>query len=259
LSRIHLTDEILMAFADGELDETVRRAVEEAMAHDSELRQRVAGYVRSRRLAQTALSTDDYLAVPSALRAHVMRQVSAAEKPSESAETATKQISRENSSAVFARSRPTQYMLPLAASVAALAIGIGMFFAGRWTGSDEFASQSLVARLASPQVQAALSTTASGQPQSVEAGQMRVIATYKSGSGALCREFTLQDASGKANAVACRSKSDWNITFALVEPTQASGYSPADGGNLISSYLQGLNAGDPLEPSLEKKALSVSE
>ncbi|WP_441984722.1 hypothetical protein [Microvirga sp. 2YAF29] len=158
-----------------------------------------------------------------------------------------------------ARSRLPQYLLLMAASMAAIAIGVGIFFAGRWTDGAAFTEQSLVASLESSSVQAALGRVASGQSQNLEAGQFRVIATYESESGALCREFTLQDASGKANAVACRSKSDWNITFALVEPAQASGYAPADGGDLISSYLQGLNAGDPLEPSLEKKALSASE
>lgn len=260
MSRIHLTDEILMAFADGELDETVRSAVEEAMAHDSELRQRVAEYTRSRRLVQTALSTDAYLAVPPALRAKVIQKVTMAEgKALESIETDAPANPGKSQPAPFSRSRFTQYQLPLAASMAALAIGISIFFAGRWIGSDGLQGQSLVASLGSSSVQAALGTVSSGKAQSLEVGQFRVIATYQSGSGALCREFTLQDASGKANAVACRSKSDWNITFALVEPAQSSGYAPADGTDLMGSYLKELNAGNPLEPSLEKKALSTSE
>ncbi len=260
MSRIHLTDEILMAFADGELDEAVRRAVDEAMLHDPQLRQRVAEYTRSRRLVQTALSTEVYLAVPSALRANVMRQVSHSErKASDHPETALMGGSGTHRATVVARSRLPQYLLPLAASIAVIAIGIGMFFAGRWTDSNGLSQQSLVARLSSPPVQAALGTAPSGQPQSLAAGEFRVIATYKSGSGALCREFTLQDASGKANAVACRSKSDWNVTFAMVEPAQTTGYAPADGADPISSYLQGLNAGEPLEPSVERKALSTPE
>lgn len=255
-----MTDEILMAYADGELDETVRSAVEEAIAHDPALSQRVAEYTRSRRLVQTALSTDDYLAVPPDLRAKVIQQVSTVtEKARKSAAVAAPVNLGATRPTASARSQTLHYLLPLAASLVAVAIGIGIFFVGRWTGSDRSPEQSIIARLGSPAVLAALGTVASGQSNSLAEGQLRVIATYRSGSGALCREFTLQGASDKANAVACRSKSDWNVAFALVEPARPSGYAPADGSDLIGSYLQRLNAGDPLEPSLEKKALSASE
>jgi hypothetical protein len=251
-----LTDEILMAFADGELDEPVRGAVEEAMAKDPAIGERVAEYMRSRRLVQSALSTEDHLAVPPALRAAVVRQALAAEgKARENTRLAALNDGAARS-ATSAGYRLSRMSLRLAASLAAFAVGTGIFFAGRWTGSHEPAGQALVARLDSSPVRRTLSAAVSGQQHDLEAGQFRAIATYRSGNGGICREFTLQDASGKANAVACRSNSDWNVTFALVEPAQTSGYAPADGSDLIGAYLQKVNAGGPLEPPSEREALS---
>ena len=79
MAKIHLTDEMLMAFADGELDDSLASAVERALAEDPAGRQQIAAFMRSRRLTRQALTTADALAVPPALAAQVARQVAAAE------------------------------------------------------------------------------------------------------------------------------------------------------------------------------------
>ena len=257
MPQVHLTDEILMAFADGEVDETIRGVVEEAMAKDAEIGRRVAEYMQSRRLVQTALSSEDHLAVPPALQAAVIRQVLAVEgRARESVKMAATENVAEQKPPAFIRFYFSRNTLRLAASLAAIAIAVGAFFAGQWTIGHGPADQPLIARLNSMPVKETLSTAASGQQHGLGGAELRIVATYRSGNGSICREFVLQDASGKANAVACRSSTDWNITFALFEPAQAAGYAPADDSDLMGSYLQGLKAGDPLEPPAEKEALS---
>ncbi|WP_091133955.1 anti-sigma factor family protein [Microvirga guangxiensis] len=247
-----------MAFADGELDETVRRVVEQAMAKDAQIGWRIAAYIESRRLVQTALSSEDHLAVPPALHSAIIRQVLAVEGARlKSVETAAAAKPAVNQSTAPSSSYFSRNTMRLAASLAVLAIGTAAFFAGQWMKNDhEPADQSLIARLNSVPVKETLSTAASGQQHGLGAAQLRIVATYRSDNGAICREFILQDASGKANAVACRSNTDWNITFALLEPAQTSSYAPADGSDLMGSYLQSMKAGDPLEPPAEKEILS---
>ncbi len=53
---LHPSDETLMAYADGELDEDVALAMETAMASDPELIKELVGFTRSRRLARAAMS-----------------------------------------------------------------------------------------------------------------------------------------------------------------------------------------------------------
>ena len=54
MSELHLSDEILMAFADGELDEPIAAAVAKAMAEDPGIARRIVDFQKSRRLTRSA-------------------------------------------------------------------------------------------------------------------------------------------------------------------------------------------------------------
>ena len=76
MSHLHLSDEILMAFADGELDEPVAKAVEQAMLSDPDITKRIVGFLRSRSLARSALFREP-VGVPPELYAAVQARISA--------------------------------------------------------------------------------------------------------------------------------------------------------------------------------------
>ncbi|MBM6595245.1 anti-sigma factor [Microvirga pudoricolor] len=251
LSNIHLTDELLMAFADGELDDDVAEAVAQAITLDASAALKIAGYIRSRQVARAVLSTPDKLAVSPALLSAVKEKVQAA------ADDATG-LQRDNIEPVASAPQARQprrlqvVWMPLAASIAAAAVGLGGFVAGRYANDSDSAANQL-GYLESKEVARLLATAPSGTQEATAFGNLRVAATYKT-AGRLCREFSLRQASGVTTALACRSGGGWQVVLAIAEP-DGSSYVPASGGDLIGSYLQSIEAGDALAPDVERGLL----
>ncbi|MET0531137.1 MAG: hypothetical protein ABW003_22840 [Microvirga sp.] len=251
MSQLHLSDEILMAFADGELDEPAAGAIEQAMLSNPAITQRVIGFLRSRRLIRSAFTRDVALSVPPELQAAVQAQISAFEAANDRGDAEGTIRPRQNA---FQRRHWLSGGMALAASVAALAIaGVG-YFAGQQNIPSPHAS-GLVARLEDPLVRQVLDTGGSGQEAELAIGRIRMVSTYRLANGFLCREFTLQAASGKAAAIACRTD-DWKITFALASPAADAVYTPSSGGDLMAAYLQDIGVGEPLLGATETKALT---
>jgi hypothetical protein len=149
------------------------------------------------------------------------------------------------------RTYPSFMKMALAASVAALAVAAG-YFAGQ---RETLGSNGLVAQLESPSVRHALSTVASGQDVELPTGRLRVISSYRLANGSLCREFKFQASSGAADAIACR-RGEWTVDFAAAKPVGSADYTPSDGADPVSAYLQSVNAGDPLVDAAEAQALA---
>jgi hypothetical protein len=251
MSQLHLTDEILMAFADGELDESVAAAVAKAMAEDLGLARRVVEFQQSRRLTRSAFSSSLAPDVPPELYAAVSAQVRAFEAANGAKDTVTEFKPRKPPVERSGRLPPSYMKVALAASVAALALAAG-YFAGQ---QNIPGANSLIAQLESSPVREALSRAASGQDVELPSGRLRVISTYRLASGSLCREFKLQASSGAADAIACH-RGEWNVAFAAARPVGNADYVPSDGADLIASYLQNLNAGEPLVDGAEAQALT---
>jgi hypothetical protein len=250
MSQLHLSDEILMAFADGELDEPAAGAIEQAMLSNPAITQRVIGFLRSRRLIRSTFTRDVALSVPPELQAAVQAQISAFDAANDRGAEGTIHPRRN----AFQRRHWLSGGVALAASVAALAIaGVG-YFAGQQNIPSPYAS-GLVARLEDPLVHQVLDTGGSGQEAELAIGRIRMVSTYRLANGSLCREFTLQAASGKAAAIACRTD-DWKITFALASPAADTAYTPSSGGDLMAAYLQDIGVGEPLLGATETKALT---
>lgn len=245
MAELHLTDEILMAFADGELDEPVAAAVAQSMAQDPTVARRIVDFQQSRRLSRSAFAGRLAPEVPIELQAAISAQIEAYEG-ADSGDTAELQELRK---ARLGRSRLLMKMA-LAACLAAIAVAAG-YFMGRYV--DRGASQ--IAQLEDPLIRLELSRLESGRDVELPIGRLRVISTYRLANGSLCREFELHSAPGGAGAVACRAN-EWNVTFALANPAKSSDYTPSSGDDLMDSYLQNLGAGKPLEEGAEARALA---
>ena len=244
MSELYLSDEILMAFADGELDEPIAAAVAKAMAEDPGTARRIVDFQKSRRLMRSAFSEALMPEVPPALQAAVSAQIEAYEaKERRAAQEVPRRV----------RSRGLPFLpMALAASVAVVATGIGYWAGGQ--GSQR--TDNLMARLEDPTTHRELSRMASGDEVDLPFGRLRVISSYRLGNGALCREFRLTLASQAAEAVACR-RNGWNVTFALVGDAAAdAGYVPSGGEDPMEAYLQAVGAGTPLVDEAEAKALA---
>jgi hypothetical protein len=247
MSSIHLRDEILMAFADGELDETVAAAVEQAMRNDPAVAARVVDFARSRRMARSAFLAEVVPAPSSALEDAVLAQIRAVEG-----------VQRQDSGSSGreeGRARDwSRRMLPLAACLAAVAAGSLGYLAGARSGPAA-GHVGLVADLQSPTVTERLDRISSGHEEDTASGRLRVVSTIRTANGSVCREFELAQAPRKADAIACRQDGAWGVTLAVIGQ-ENTGYAPADGADVVGSYLQSVGAGAPLTGADEVKALS---
>jgi hypothetical protein len=245
MSELHLTDEILMAFADGELDEPVAAAVARVMAQDQAVARKIVEFQQSRRVTRSVFASNLAPDVPSELRAVIAAQIEAYE----TASAAGKRREPAEARRIWP-SRLHPMKMALAASLAAVAVASG-YFIGRQSQPEA----GRLAHLEDPLVLRELSRLESGHEVELPAGRLRVVSTYRLPNASLCREFRLQSTSATAGAVACRTD-EWKITFALAEPAKSAEYVPSSGGDLLDAYLGNLGAGNPLDGETEAKALA---
>lgn len=247
MSELHLTDEILMAFADGELDEPIAAAVAGVMAQDPTVAKRIVDFQQSRHLTRSVFASNLVPDVPSELRAVVSAQIAAYE----AASAAGKKLEPKEQNRVWP-SRLSPVKMAMAASLAAVAVVSG-YFIGRQSQPEA----NRLGYLEDPLVMRELGRLESGREVELPVGRLRVVSTYQLPNESLCREFRLQSASTAVGAVACRTD-EWKVTFAVAEPAKSAEYVPSSGGSLMDAYLSNLGAGNPLEGEAEARALAKS-
>ena len=220
-------DELLMAYADGELDAVRAAEVERRLAQDAVARETVRRYRESAALVRAAFAGTVDEPVPAKL------------------ETAVRRAGQAGKVVAFRQRRPApawrRLGLPLAASVA-LAIGLG---GGWWLAHD-------VDELA-----VALETAPSGESVRLADGAVAPISTFRDGSGRWCREF---DRSGAAAAtgVACRAADgSWHVELLVAADTAAeTDYAPAgEEASGLEPLLRRLSPEPPLDPGDEARLI----
>ncbi|WP_342241468.1 anti-sigma factor family protein [Inquilinus sp. OTU3971] len=250
-------DRTLMAFADGELDDETAAAVEKAMETDDDLAGRVALFLDTRARAKESLQPLLDEPVPEALGQSVRRMVDEAKQRGVSRDEGAAHVAAPGAAGGRALPlRQRRWIVPLAASVAAIAFGVGGYLAGVGTGD---APQGLsVAGLGSPALSEALGRVASGE-DSVLAGsgdRIRAVASFRDANGVLCREFEVDTAAGSSVvSVACRADGAWSVRFAVVAPVRDGGYAPASSMEALDAYLASAGAHEPLSREDEAEAL----
>ncbi|TKT74809.1 anti-sigma factor [Aquamicrobium sp. LC103] len=251
------SDEILMRFADGELDPDTAAQVERAMESDDELVTRVAMFMETRAAAKDALAPLLEEPVPDHLTAAVERMVAekkAAEGPREPSEPADASVVPFPRRAANDGNR-ARWIVPIAASLLA-ALG------GYWLGADgasaPVGNTDLVA-VSDPGLVEALRTVAAGDERQLAGSnqRFRAIATFRDNAQTLCREFELDSAqSSTVISVACFADPGWRVTFAVVAPADSGGYAPASSTEALDAYLQAIDAAPPMTVEEETQALS---
>lgn len=239
-------DETLMAFADGELDEAQSQALEEALATDDALAERLAVFLDSRQLVGDALKPLIDEPVPEALLVSVRRMA-------EDAQRAAGKL-QDNVVAFHPRQQPVaapaarRWLMPLAASVVAVITGVVGFSVGRMgpPAADSGA-----------EIASALDREASGKDVALDASGkvLHVIATFRDERGDVCREYEVKEPAGRTLTIACRQQDGWTTRLALTAPT-ADGYVPASSQETIDAYLASIQAGAPLSAEEERTALA---
>lgn len=235
------SDAQLMAFADGELSQDDAAWVARRVDADADTARRLAVFTETRRrLTDAAREQGD---IPDALMNRITGTIAA----HEAAQTAANVVTLPQ----WRRSAPI-WAVPLAASVA-LAVGLGI---GLTTAPDT--PQTPFEAFTSAAAQASLDAAATGETVQIASGELRILATFRTGANGLCREATLlAGSSDAAHAVLCRAADGtWVPELALRQPADPTGFATASGASVLDAFLTDIDAGAPLDPDAEARALA---
>ena len=246
-----ISDETIMAYADGELDSVARAAVESAMREDPQIERRVAAHRSLRQRVQAAYSSELLEHVPESLLAAVR---TGAVTPN--GRVVNLQVARAAIECDVSRAQPPRRMWGTASAMAAsvvLGVGLGFFM---WGHSEPPLARSTSGELvARGQLAKALSSQLAAQQSRGSPVQIGI--SFLAKSGDYCRTFTLSGAVSPAG-LACRHGEEWQIQT-LTEEGGAAGdseYRTAGSGmsEAILMSVEGYIAGEPLDQAAEKAA-----
>ncbi len=247
------SDEILMRFADGELDAEMTAKVGQALESDDALVARLAVFIETRVQAHATLTPLLDEPVPFTLAASVQRMIEAkraGERPEASSVIPF-------GSRTANRSWRQHWVLPIAASLAVAVGGLAGYLAADRTGRE---GGLLVAGINSPALRQALASVVSGAQVNLAGSEerFRVIGTFRNDAQDLCREFEVDSPdSSTVISVACHLNGDWQVNFAVVAPGDSSGYAPASSTEALDAYLAAIDAGAPMPAEEELRALDA--
>jgi hypothetical protein len=198
-----IPDETLMAFADGELDQASRAAVESALQSDPELAKRVARHVALRRRLQVAYGSELDDPVPQRLL-DAARRTPAQTGNVISLEEARAAKLRE----AAAPAQATWRWRPAAAIAASVIVGFALGYANRNQGSTFLVRTADGALNAGGTLAKALSTQlVAGQSP---ASEVRIGVSFLAKDGEYCRTFALKG-SVHPSGLACRHGEQWRV------------------------------------------------
>ncbi|WP_457579994.1 anti-sigma factor family protein [Ensifer canadensis] len=267
MSDMVFTDEILMAFADGELDDETTRLVEAALETDDDLMTRVAMFMETRAASSEALKPLLGEPVPDHLaqKVRAMAADAAARRDDGQTDAAGDKSERTDNIIAFRRPepaapsprRPSQLMMALAASLLIVVGGVGGYIIGE-AGTVNVETRE-VAGLVDPEVSGILDQRASGEEIAIDGGQakVRLVSTFQADGHQICREYEMKRPDQPDFvSVACRNAGRWQTQLAIVTPETGEGFAPASSLETVDAYLTSIGAGAPLEAEAEKKALA---
>lgn len=250
------SDDTVMRYVDGELDDATCVAIEDAQASDPDLAARIEAFAQTKLQARRAMQPLLDEPVPEKLRSTVeamvarQRPISAGPMP-----TATPRAAAGAPGARILVPANDWRRLAAAACIAGVLGGLVGYFA---VGSPATPGGLQVADVDRAALVDALRTTPSGEERSMtgQATRFTAIASFHDARQSLCREFELDMADGsQLTSVACNEENDWRVRFAVNAPGDGAGYAPASSAEALDAYLTAIEAGAPLSGDDEAQAL----
>ena len=246
-----ITDEILMAYVDDELDAPARAAVEAAMAESPEVARRIARQQELRRQMRAAFDRVLNEPVPD-------RLIQAARRAPAGAREATV-TDLDRARAQKSERAPRRWSWPEWSALAASVV-LGAVLSQAML--RPFTAEPIVARDGRLLAHDALARALSNQLSFEQAPDTRVALglSFRSKDGAFCRTFVLRDGRGLAG-IACREGESWPIEVVIPGDdgtTPDGGYAMA-GSDLPFALLKEVEDridGEPLDAAGEAAARS---
>ncbi|HWX81210.1 MAG TPA: hypothetical protein VNZ02_14005 [Steroidobacteraceae bacterium] len=249
-----ISDETLMAFADGELDDAARSAVESALRADPQLQKRVAEHRALRQRIQAAYSSELSEPVPERLLSAARGKVD----PS-GTNVVNLQDAREAMVRNAARARPRKtWWQPVGSIAASLMIGLGLGYGVWHQSSAPLTRNGGGALVASGPLAEALSQQLSADRSPAAAVQIGI--SFLARSGDYCRTFVLAGAVSPAG-LACHHGQEWQIQTLTQSAGTGNATAPyrtatSEMPPAILKAVEEQNAGEPLDPAAESAARS---
>jgi hypothetical protein len=245
-----ISDEVLMAYADGELDATAREAVESAMREDPQIAERVARHSALRRRVREGYSAVLLEDVPERLLRAAQGAAATGRKVVNLQEA---RAPREHSAP---RTRPLRQWRTVAAMAASVIVGVGVGFFIWGRTVPPFARGADGALVARGQLAQALSNQLAAEQS--RASSVQIGLSFLAKSGDYCRTFALSGEQSPAG-VACRHGEEWQVRAVTQGSDQAAGaaeYRTAGSTMpaMIRELVEAQVAGEPLDQAGERAA-----
>jgi hypothetical protein len=240
------SDEILMAFADGELEGAEREAVERAIDADPAVAARVATFLETRERVSGAFGKVVSARPPDRLFEAVIGRGMAAGATIVRAEAGVSvpfdKPANEN------RRESTWRPLAFAASIAAATAGVAGYLAG--TVRNDPASALAVLAATPLEIGRILSAPTEGV-STILAGPSTtasITGTFRIRDGRICRAFEVRHPASNtaADAIGCRDGATWRLEAAVPRALTDGAFRPASGSAGVDAILDAAGAGQPL-------------
>jgi hypothetical protein len=239
-----ISDETLMAFADGELDGAARAAVELAMREDPQIEERIAAHRAMRQRVSAAYSAELLEDIPDRLLTAARGGTPAARSRAVPERSASR-----------ARPLRTRWRVP-ASMAASLIVGLGVGYFVLSPVNSPLMRSASGAMIARGPLAAALSNQLAAEQS--PASPVQIGLSFLAKSGDYCRTFVLSGTTSPAG-LACRRGLEWQVVTLTEERAAAvgeSGYRTA-GSAVPATILKSVEdqiSGEPLDQAAERAA-----
>ena len=253
---MNLTEDLLMAYADGEADAQTQAAIEAAMARDSTIRERVEAHRRLRATLAGAFGSAMREPTPERLLA-ATRGESTARSPARPAEIVDLAAVRARKAAAAVEPAPRRAWVRWSALAACVAVGVILARGLGAVGTTPLiadAHGTLMARGALSQaLDQQIAGAAAAPDQSVRIG-----VSFRTTDKLYCRTFQVVRGDGLAG-LACRAPAGWQVRVAAASPSRlppAEGYRTAASAipPAVSASVDAMIEGSPLNAQAEAVA-----
>ena len=263
-----VTDEILMAYSDGELSAEECRDLEAMLAEDPELRRRLGPF------AMTGAPLADVFAqpmrepVPERLVALIRNKSMNSEAYAHAAHS--RGLGRGLAARLFDAIESTLFPnglqmngLQMGGAAAALVVAVGA--AGWMLRDTESGNRFLVSKsgmlVAAGELAVALEQKVSGEEQIADGASTRIfpMQTFRDHAQRFCREYEMSVSGNRSAGVACRTaQADWHVAFHGDKAPQLKPGLAERGPDAVATAVAALKNGSVLSTEAEQAAIDGS-
>ncbi len=245
MPRVEISDELLSAFLDAELDETQMEQIRQCIAEDESIANRVAELSLVDELLTEQYSKINHQPLPTELQ-NMLDQLPDNELPEQAAQVVTFPDSEK-------KRAPFKQHLAMVASVALVA-GIGLTQLFSLTGNNETTN---LAEQNWSQVSDFLNTEPSSKTLSLNTYQLQAKLSFTDKAGHFCRQFELVSQTQVQNNIACKVAGQWQLAASFYQnKTDVAEYQTATATGAVRQTVDAMAQGPFLNKQQEQVAIN---